>query len=226
MKLSFEFQGTKIDYNLAYKKRTSISIQVDGDGTVNVLAPVGTTLLSVTDKVKGHAEWIVGELNRLRKQQENANQYMYLGKTYGIEIVEDETKEEPTVKLVRGKFVVEGKDLTEENAAVPILKWYITKTTTKLKERSKTFTEHFEKMPKKYEVTVIKNALWVIEEDRLIFDVNCGVGPVCMLDTVLVEALCQFNGLPDPHAKLETLVSDADVAREWVKENHDRFIFR
>lgn len=226
MKLSFDFQGTKISYNLAYKKRTSISIQVEGDGTINVVAPVGTTLFSVADKVKGHSEWIVGELKRLRKQKENVNQYMYLGKTYGIDFVEDTEKEVPTVKLVRGKFVVEGKELSDEVATEAILKWYITKTTTKLKERSKVFAESFEKMPKKYEVKVVKNTLWYIEEDKMIFDVNCGVGPVCMLDTVLVEALCQYNGIADTHSKLEELVPDADVARAWVKENHDRFIFR
>lgn len=226
MKLSFEFQGTKINYNLTYKKRSSISIQVEADGSVHVLAPVGTTLFSVADKVKGHAEWIVGEINRLRKQKENVNQYMYLGKTYGIEKVEDAEKEVPTVKLVRGKFLVEGNDLTDEVATEAILKWYITKTTTKLKERSKVFAESFEKMPKKYEVKVIKNTLWYIEEDKIIFDVNCGIGPVCMLDTVLVEALCQYNGIADTHSKLETLVPDSEVARVWVKENHDRFIFR
>lgn len=226
MKLSFDFQGTKISYNLTYKKRPSISIQVEADGTINVLAPVGTTLFSVADKVKGHAEWIIGELNRLKKQKENANQYMYLGKTYGIDVVENAEKEVPSVKLVRGKFAVEGHDLSEEVIMQSILDWYITKTTTKLKERSKVFAEHFEKMPKKYEVKVIKNTLWYIEEDRIIFDVNCGIGPVCMLDTVLVEALCQYNGITDTHSKLDVLVPDSDVARQWVKENHDRFIFR
>ncbi|MGL5675116.1 MAG: YgjP-like metallopeptidase domain-containing protein [Cellulosilyticaceae bacterium] len=226
MKLSFDFQGTKISYNLAYKKRTSISIQVEADGTVHVVAPVGTTMFSVADKVKGHAEWIVGELKRLRKQKENANQYMYLGKTYGIEMVEDETKEVPTVKLVRGKFVVEGNALSDEATTEAILKWYITKTTTKLKERSKVFAEHFEKMPKKYEVKVVKNTLWYIEDETIIFDVNCGIGPVCMLDTVLVEALCQYNGIADSQNKLDALVADSEIARAWVKENHDRFIFR
>lgn len=226
MKLSFEFQGTKISYNLTYKKRNSIAIQVEADGSVHVTAPVGTTLFSVADKVKGHAEWIVGEIRRLQRQKENANQFMYLGKTYGIDTIENQEKEVPTVKLVRGKFVIEGKALTPEAISQGLLDWYKTKTTTKLKERSKLFAEAFDKMPKKYKVTTIKNTLWYIEDDTIIFDVNCGIGPVCMLDTVLVEALCQFNGLEETQTKLDALVPDTALAREWVQENHDRFIFR
>ncbi len=226
MKLSFDFRGTKISYNLTFKKRPNISINVESDGTINVIAPVGTTMFTVADKVKAHGEWIFGELNRLQKQQESVNQYMYLGKTYGIETVEVEGKAEATVKLVRGKFVVESASLDENQINAAILDWYIKKTTTKLKERSKVFAEHFAKMPKKYEVRIVKNELWYIDNETLVFDVNCGVGPVSMLDTVLVEALCKYNDVLDMHQKLEELVPDTDVASAWVKENHHRFIFR
>ena len=59
MKLSFEFEGTKINYDLTYKKRSSIAIQVEENGEIKVLAPVGTPIFSVVDKVKGNADWIL-----------------------------------------------------------------------------------------------------------------------------------------------------------------------
>lgn len=226
MKLSFEFEGNKIAYDLTYKKRTSISINVEENGQINVLAPVGTPLFTVADKVKGHGAWITGELRRLQKQKENVNQFMYLGKTYGIDVVEDETKETTTVKLVRGKFVVEGSNVDSAHISEALLKWYMAKTTTKLKERAKHFAEHFENMPKKFDVKITKDQLWHIQDNVITFDVNCGVGPLYILDCVLVESLCSYNGIHDSSETLQRLVPDAEIARVWVKQNHDRFIFR
>lgn len=226
MKLSFEFQGTKINYDLTYKKRSSIAIQVEENGEIKVVAPVGTPIFSVVDKVKGNADWILGELLRIQRAKEYANHCMYLGKNYGIEFVEDETKEKAVVKLIRGKFVVEGQNITKETMMEPLLEWYIAKTLSKLKERVKCYSEHFEKMPKKVEVKVLQNRLWFIEEDVITFDVNIGVGPVCLVDSVLVESLCRLNGIEDSNAILAKIVPESNQAREWINVNKDRFIFR
>ena len=226
MKLSFNYDGTKIDYDLTYKKRTSIAINIEENGQVKVFAPVGTPLFSVMDKVKGNADWILGEFTRIQRAKEYANHCMYLGKNYGIEFVEDDTKETPVVKLVRGKFVVEGQNLTKESMMLPLCNWYITKTMSKLKERVKVYGEHFEKMPKKVDVKLLQNRLWYIEEDCIIFDVNIGVGPVSLIDSVLVEALCRYNGIEDSNKALTEIVPESEQAREWVNINKDRFIFR
>lgn len=226
MKLSFEFEGTKINYDLTYKKRASIAIQVEENGEIKVLAPVGTPIFSVVDKVKGNADWILGELLRIKRAKEYANHCMYLGKNYGIEFVEDETKEKSVVKLVRGKFVVEGQNITKETMMAPLLEWYITKTLSKLKERVKVYGEHFEKMPKKVDVKVLQSRLWYIEEDTITFDVNIGVGPVSLIDSVLVESLCRLNGIEDSNSILAKMVPESEQAREWINVNKDRFIFR
>ncbi|MGL4361754.1 MAG: YgjP-like metallopeptidase domain-containing protein [Cellulosilyticaceae bacterium] len=226
MKLSFDFQGQKIEYDLAYKKRTSIAIQVEADGIVNVIAPVGTPLFSVTDKVKGYAEWILEEKKRIQRLEETAGQFMYLGKTYSAEKIENAEKDIPVVKLVRGKFMVEGNELTEDKVNQSILDWYMKKTLSKIKERSKILTETFEKVPKKYDVKLIKNALWYIEDETIVFHVNCGVGPLSVLDTVFVEAMCQYNEYAKIQEKIDLLVPESETAKLWVKENNDRFKFR
>lgn len=226
MKLSFDFEGNKVSYNLTYKKRPNISINVEENGQVSVIAPPGTPALTVIDKVKGHASWIVSEIARLKQTKENANQYMYLGKTYGIDIIENAEQEKTTVKLVRGKFVIEGKYVDQQRATEALLKWYLTKTTSKIKERAKLFAEHFEKMPKKFDTKIIKNKLWHVEEDLITFDVNCGIGPTYILDCVLLEALCVFNDIEDSEAVLKKFIPEAELAQTWVKENSARFIFR
>lgn len=229
MKLSFEYGNTTIQYNLTYKKRSSISIQVEANGEVNVVAPVGSTVFSVMDKVKGNAEWITGEIERIKIAKEATLKYVYLGKNYGVELVEDTTKEDISVKLVRGKFVVEGSDLSNQSVNSAMKTWYINKATSKAKERTKSFIEAFELKPSKVQVDVLKESLYSIEQDKniVVLDVNCAIGPVNVLDYMLVGALCKLNKMDDysTNLKIKELIPDFETAEEWLKTSQDKFIF-
>lgn len=229
MKLSFEYEGTKIQYNLTYKKRPSIGIQVEADGEINVLAPVGSTVFSVMDKVKGNADWIIGELERIKIAKEATIKYVYLGKNYGVELSEDNSKEDITVKLVRGKFVVEGASLTDARVKEAMRIWYVNKATSKAKERAKAFVDMFENKPKKLQVQVLKDNLYSIDQEKstLVLDVNCAIGPVNVLDYMLVGALCKFNNMESyaTNQKIAELIPDFEVAQEWLKTSQDKFLF-
>ena len=62
MKLSFDYKGIKVTYYLTYKKAKAISIKITEDGRVNVIAPIGTSVFAIMDKVKGNAPWIFSEI--------------------------------------------------------------------------------------------------------------------------------------------------------------------
>ena len=64
MKLHFDYKGTKIVYELTYKKTRAISINIDADGKVSVIAPIGTSVYAVMDKIKGNAPWIISQLEK------------------------------------------------------------------------------------------------------------------------------------------------------------------
>lgn len=225
MRLNFEYQGENIAYNLSYKKRGTISIQVESDGTVNVVAPVGTTIFSVMDKVKGHAHWIREEIARTQKANTHLEQYMYLGKNYGVEIVEVPEQEEATVKLLRGKFLVETNDVSPQAVKEEMKKWYAVKTLAKAKERVKALSEHFEAVPKKVDIAIIPKRLYEVNEEVFALDINCGFCPTHVIDCVLTEALCKYNGMTEVQGKLAEVVPEYLDAKEWIMSNKDRFIF-
>ncbi|MEG0326236.1 MAG: YgjP-like metallopeptidase domain-containing protein [Cellulosilyticaceae bacterium] len=229
MKLGFEYGTTRIEYNLTYKKRSSISIQVEADGQVNVVAPVGSTVFTIMDKVKGNAEWIISELERIAIAKEATLKYVYLGKNYGVELIEDATKEDITVKLVRGKFVVEGSDLSKVRVSGAMRLWYINKATSKAKERAKAFLEGFENKPKKIQVDVLKDSLYTIdkENNNLVLDVNCAIGPVNVLDYMLVGGLCKLSEMDNDstNLKIKELIPDFELAEEWLRTSQDKFLF-
>ena len=161
MKLSFDYKGIKVTYYLTYKKAKAISINVTEDGRVNVVAPRGTSVYSVMDKVKGNAPWIIRELygkNQVDVQPKLLEQYTYLGKNYKLEINVTDTAEKAKVKMARGKFVVETptEDVTIIRNA--IVEWYEQKVAAKIKERMKELSNTFEKMPKTLKVIEIGRA--------------------------------------------------------------------
>lgn len=226
MRLSFEYNEHKITYNVMYKKRSSIAITVEANGEVNVLAPLGTSVRTIMDKVKGHGAFIVYELT---KQQALGKgeiaQCMYLGKNYGVETIKNEEATQASVKLVRGKFVVEANQITNEIVRDALSLWYSNKAKAKAKERMKVFKEHFEKVPKNIKVDILSSTLWEVEKDNITLDVNTIVGPVCVFDAIFVQALCAFNQVEDSRAKLLETVEQCEQAQNWLNENKDKFLF-
>ena len=52
MELKFEYGSRLITFNLIYRKRKTMSIEVETTGEVTVIAPVGTSTDDIVEKVK------------------------------------------------------------------------------------------------------------------------------------------------------------------------------
>lgn len=200
MKLNFDYKGTKITYDLTYKKTKAISIKITEEGKVNVIAPIGTSIYAVMDKVKGNAPWIISELYRNRPQASQSQlleQYTYLGKNYKLEIVTSSELKEIKVKMLRGKLVVE--TYTESTAEIrqAIIDWYKQKVNAKIKERLKAYKEMFEMVPAQVEVMDDNTILFRSDETCITANVRVGIMPVEIIDYILVSSLCRINGLVD-----------------------------
>ncbi|MHC1748475.1 MAG: M48 family metallopeptidase [Cellulosilyticaceae bacterium] len=226
MKLSFEFNNQKVSYTIKYKKTHTVLIQVEPNGEVVVTAPVGAPVFSVMDKVKGHAAWIIAEIDRIKKKENMPEQYMYLGKNYGIDFQENKEAEGITVKLMRGKFVVEAAEKNERATYNALYEWYQDKTIAKAKERIKLYKEFFNKVPKKIEVEILKGKLSHTEEEKFILDANAAVLPLHAFDYVIVHALFKYNDMTaEFKEKIETILPEHVTSNEWINTNQDKFIF-
>lgn len=227
MKLNFDYKGTKITYDLTYKKTKAISIKITEEGKVNVIAPIGTSIYAVMDKVKGNAPWIISELYRNRPQASQSQlleQYTYLGKNYKLEIVTSSELKEIKVKMLRGKLVVE--TYTESTAEIrqAIIDWYKQKVNAKIKERLKAYKEMFEMVPAQVEVMDDNTILFRSDETCITANVRVGIMPVEIIDYILVSSLCRINGLVDGKevGKMEEIIPSFERSKEWLEENKNK----
>ena len=61
MELEFKYGSRMITFNLIYRKRKTLSIEVEATGEVTVIAPVGTSTDDIIERVKSRAGWIVSK---------------------------------------------------------------------------------------------------------------------------------------------------------------------
>ncbi len=227
MKLNFDYKGTKITYDLTYKKTKAISIKITEEGKVNVIAPIGTSIYAVMDKVKGNAPWIISELYRNKPQVSEPQlleQYTYLGKNYKLEVVTNPELNETKVKMLRGKLVVE--TCTESNSEIrqAIIRWYQQKVNAKIKERLKAYKEMFEIIPENIEVVDNDTILFRGNETGITANVRVGILPVDVIDYILISSLCRINNLMDTKEveKMEQLIPSFEKSKEWLEENKNK----
>lgn len=237
MKLSFDYKGIKVTYYLTYKKAKAISIKVTDDGQVNVIAPLGTSVYSVMDKVKGNAPWIISEVYRRQNPGVDPNtraereiklldQYMYSGKNYKLEIINNAEADAIKVKMVRGKFVVETATDSVEAIRGAIVEWYKQKVKAKMKERFKEYGDAFEVIPTEIEFTDEMNFLFKANKTQIVADAKLGVVPGDVMDYVLVSGLCRINTQDDASEseKMKEVLPNYEKSKAWLEENKSLII--
>lgn len=240
MKLSFDYKGIKVTYYLTYKKAKAISIKVTEEGHVNVVAPLGTSVFSVMDKVKGNAPWIINEIYAKKNVGEGVHtdvhentrnvskaeiklleQYMYSGKNYKLEVISNSEVESIKVKMVRGKFVVETATDSAEEIRNAIVEWYKQKVKAKIKERYKEYSNLFETIPSGLELIDDNSILFKADKEVTIANAKMGILPGEVIDYVLASSLCRINGIAQEKAveMLEEILPNYEKSKQWLEEN-------
>jgi len=102
-----QFGDSAIEYSLIFAKRKTLGISVKPDRTVQVKAPVGSTLTEVEAIVRKRAKWILRHQRQFEsyppstppRQYVSGETHRYLGRQYRLKVVESERE---WVKLSRG----------------------------------------------------------------------------------------------------------------------------
>ena len=130
MKDQIKYGNTLINYQLEFVKRKSLAIKVHPDKSVNVIAPKGSNIEKIREKVRKKASWIVRQqdfflsfhpLTPARKFI-SGETHLYLGKQYRLKLHTDSNS---SVKLAGG-FINVCIDNIEDKSRIEKLlnNWY------------------------------------------------------------------------------------------------------
>ncbi len=231
MKLRFKFGTKDIEFNVSYSNRKTLAIEVETNGEVNVVAPMGVSEEEILKRVKSRAVWIVQKqyqvrninVNKINREAINGESYLYLGRNYTLQLILDEQSKNINVKLFRGKFIVTTYTNDEDKIKVELEKWYREKAIKKINERVKYYIHFFNKQPKSIKVKEQKKR-WgsCTSKDELLFNWRCAMAPAYIIDYIVVHEMCHMY-YKDHSKEFWNMVSevmpDCASRRMWLRDN-------
>jgi len=231
VRLAYDYGTQKIEFDVIYRKRRTLSIEVGLPGVVKVIAPARMTEREIIEIVKGKSKWItqklfeICEMEHKKRKREfvNGESLIYMGRNYSLQIILDEKVSLPEAKLIRGKLVVTSNTKDQDAIKLALEHWYRDKAKEKINERIEYYQAYFDVKPKK---VVIKNQVkrWgsCTQNRHLLFNWKCIMAPSPVIDYIVVHEMCHMvhmNHSAEFWGLLKRILPDYESRKELLKNN-------
>ncbi|UMZ73727.1 M48 family metallopeptidase [Natranaerofaba carboxydovora] len=219
-------QYKDISYELEKRKRKTMSIYIERDGTVKVLAPEKLSIEEVEEVIEQKRYWIYSnleewrELNRKKRNRQfvNGEGFLYLGRSYRLKLVEDQ---DVPLKLYRGYFYLRRKDV--DNAREIFKDFYREKGHKKISERVDYYKDKLGVNPSCVKIMELKNR-WASCSDNgtVNFHWKVVMVPITVIDYIVVHELTHFiykNHTDAFWNTVDKILPDYIKRKDWLREN-------
>jgi predicted metal-dependent hydrolase len=231
MKITFIHKDKEISFNIIYRKRKTMSLEIKLDGVINVLAPNGVDKNFIIDRVKDKADWILKKLeeleaknaNKVIRSYESGDKFMFLGKEYELEVILDRSLTGVKVNLENDKLVVKTNINNKELIQNSLKSWYADETLDMVKKRIDYYKKYF-----KDSVTAIKikdqKTRWAscTYKNEILFNLRCSMAPIEIIDYIVVHEMCHMehrNHSKDFYNAVGKVLPDYKARIKWLKDN-------
>lgn len=237
MEVTFMHKNREIKFNIIYRKRKTMSLEIKRDGIINVIAPNGLDKTFIVDKVKNKSDWIIKKLeeievlnnNRYTRSYESGDIFLYLGNEYILEVLVDKTTIGTSVSLENNKLIVRSNSNNKDVIQRALKNWYTDETLGITKERINYYKLFFEDT-----VTSIKikdqKSRWAscTYKNEILFNLICSMMPIQIIDYIVVHEMCHMehrNHSKDFYLAVERILPDYKERVKWLKNNGVRMNF-
>jgi predicted metal-dependent hydrolase len=234
-KCSVKIRDNKIDYTVVKTKRKTIGITIDMNGEVKVSAPLHISEKQIEETIQKKANWIIKKLDEVRKMNlkvvykefVRGEKFLYLGKEYTLEIVEEDLSkveiymQDDTISVHIARELPE--EIRKQVIKEILIEWYRQRFAEIVKERIEKYSTQLKVVPCK---VVIKDqkTRWGSCSSKGNININWRLVmvPIDIIDYVVVHELCHLkimNHSRDFWNLVESIVPDYRGKREWLKVN-------
>lgn len=230
MQLETQYGTTTFVFTVKFRKRKTLQITIKPSGRIEVAAPEGTPVSVIQQRVQKQGAWILKKLSvvndrvkqRVYHKYVDGEMYLYLGKSYRLQIHLLPEYQKPIVALNETDLVVYTNSSQSEIIRKALEEWYRDQTLQFVTKRVQTFSRFFPVMPRYIKVKEQKKR-WASCTSRgdLLFNWRCGMAPPEVLDYIVVHEMCHlvhFNHSKDFWNLVESILPDYKKQKEWLKE--------
>lgn len=197
----YTYSGETINYEIKYKKRTSIGIFIDHYGNVEVQAPKATSdeniykLLElnwneIQTKVKEMKERLRGPKERVYEFGEN---FLFLGNSYPIQVSQDIQIKQDSVVFEDDKLHIYVKQLDDEKIKQALKRFYYQQCKSLVEKSIQSYQRNFKVKPASIRITDSKRTWGTCDSNRqLTFNWKLAMAPLHVIDYVVVHEMCHM----------------------------------
>lgn len=208
------------------ERRKTVSIFIERNGSVRVLAPSNSTDEIVENAIKSKeyqiftklAKWKELNQGKVNREFVNGQSFLYLGRNYRLAIIEDQSV---PLKISGGYFKLDKKYLSQAEKVFKA--FYKEKAKEKISERQKFISEKFQSKPSTIKVLELKNrwASWS-PNNALNFHWKCAMAPIPVLDYIITHEMVHLkhpNHSPEFWNDLDKKMPNYRELENWLKQN-------
>lgn len=219
----------EISYNIRRSKRKTISIYVERDGSVSVLAPKEMDDAELDDAIKTKeyliykhlSAWEDANRSRMVREYVNGQSFLYLGRNYRLRFVDEQ---DVPLKLQNGYFKLRKSDKLK--AQQHFIDFYKSRGLPHINRRVEEYKKRMDVEPKNIRIMELQNR-WAScsKEGNLNFHWKCLMAVGSILDYIVVHELAHIkyhDHSPDFWNEVDKIMPDYRRQVEWLKEHGAR----
>ncbi len=208
------------------ERRKTVSIFIERDGSVRVLAPASATEEKIENAIKAKeyqifkklAKWKELNQGKINREFVNGQSFLYLGRNYRLSILENQSI---PLKISSGNFQLDKKYLSKADKVFK--EFYKDKAEQKIKERLKLIGEKFQLKPTSLKVLELQNrwASWT-PKNGLNFHWKCAMAPVQVIDYIITHEMVHLkypNHSTEFWNELDKKMPNYREHENWLKQN-------
>lgn len=216
----------QVPLSIRRSKRKTVSIYVERDGSVSVIAPdtmEETTLEEIIDNkaysiYKNIAKWKELNDSKIEREYVSGQSFLYLGRNYRLKVTDEHTGD---LILKNGYFLLSKKSLPK--AKEQFITFYKDKALPRIKSRIAYFQPRMDVQPQEIRVMELQNR-WAScsEKGNLNFHWKCGMAPLPVLDYIIVHEMAHLRYLNHSPAfwnEIDKILPNYTQYQEWLKHN-------
>lgn len=224
--------GLHIEIRRSNRTKT-LSINIERDGSVNVIVPQDLEESKILDIVKSKEYEIhkqIGNKKELNKERINrkfvpGHSFLYLGKSYNLYIIDNQKEQ---LKLHNGKFLLSSKSV--EKAEDVFIKFYKKMGKSILEKRINHFQDFIKEKPNEIRIVNLQTR-WAscTQAGNLNFNWKCFMAPPTVLDYLIVHELVHLKHLNHTRQfwdAVSIIIPDYKTHEEWLRKNGVKLTLR
>lgn len=230
MKLSTKYGNKTIEFEVSYKNRKTLAIQIEPIDTITVLSPFGLPEDVIKEKVKSKGKWIIKKLLDFKdmrfipynREYVNGESFMYLGRNYSLQIIIDEDLLRPKVKISDGKFQIITPIRDQDILKKSMEKWYRREAKKIIIKRIEFYKPKFKIEPRLIKIKEQKKR-WgsCTSKGDLLFNWRAVMAPSPVIDYIIVHEMSHLayrNHSNKFWKSIESILPDYKDRRKWLKD--------